>query len=550
MGLLSQSTNLKSLKFTKDRPGGGSSNQPYIKSNIPDSLSGVSTTGGPDFILRGGVLTPKRIIQDTSRLTQMFADTKSINGLLFTAKQNILSRTSVPANGEGQILNDGAYLPTSTILQSAGTPVGLHLNKQGLDPFKGIGKNGGGIFEAFGAKDPLGQPTYLSITKNSPSRLDTWISNSDIFNKDTPLYQYSGGPGSKLGIGKTIIPKLLPKERVEPYSTQEKISKLDEAGVFSFNSFYKDLNKKESSRYNPKTKEDFRQNKPKSFKSVSYINKNIHQRVNLGNPGIKQLSKRRYDYDPQTQKGDNKHLDKITSYNLYKSKLGGLSQSEELNDLVKFRIGVIDNNNPSKKTYIHFRAFLDNMDDSYSADWESFKFMGRGENFYKYNGFDRDVSLAWTVAAQSKGEIIPMYHKLNYLASSLTPDFSPEIGYMRGNLITLTIGGYFYEQPGVITGLNLSVPEESPWEIAINSNGEPDNNVKEVPHIIKVTSFNFKPIHRFTPRIQQNIYDGGEKANKVNKFGKERYINLSKGIGEEHNNYDNNNYTGKIKSIN
>ena len=42
--------------------------------------------------------------------------------------------------------------------------------------------------------------------------------------------------------------------------------------------------------------------------------------------------------------------------------------------------------------------------------------MGRAESFYKYKGFDRNISLSWTVAAQSKGELIPMYQKLNYLA--------------------------------------------------------------------------------------------------------------------------------------
>jgi hypothetical protein len=39
-----------------------------------------------------------------------------------------------------------------------------------------------------------------------------------------------------------------------------------------------------------------------------------------------------------------------------------------------------------------------------------------------------------------------MYKKLNYLASICAPDYSAN-GYMRGNIITLTIGGYFYEQP-------------------------------------------------------------------------------------------------------
>ena len=109
-------------------------------------------------------------------------------------------------------------------------------------------------------------------------------------------------------------------------------------------------------------------------------------------------------------------MDRITGMPLYKS--SGVIQDEIKNDLVKFRIGVIDNDNPLEKTYIHFRAFINSLSDSYSSDWESQKFMGRSENFYKYQGFDRQVSIDWTVAAQSKQELIPMYQKLNYLASS------------------------------------------------------------------------------------------------------------------------------------
>ena len=44
---------------------------------------------------------------------------------------------------------------------------------------------------------------------------------------------------------------------------------------------------------------------------------------------------------------------------LYKS--SGVIQNEIKNDLVKFRIGVIDSNSPNQKTYIHFRAFIDSL---------------------------------------------------------------------------------------------------------------------------------------------------------------------------------------------
>ena len=112
---------------------------------------------------------------------------------------------------------------------------------------------------------------------------------------------------------------------------------------------------------------------------------------------------------------------------------------------------------------MHFRAFLGAISDNYTANWDGMQYVGRGENFYTYKGFDRKVSLSSTVAAQSKRELMIMYRKLNYLASNLAPDYSG-YGYMRGPLVTLTIGGYFYEQVGFITGLTFDMSEETPWE--------------------------------------------------------------------------------------
>ena len=214
---------------------------------------------------------------------------------------------------------------------------------------------------------------------------------------------------------------------------------------------------------------------------------------------------------------------------IYKS--NNIDPSKEINDLCKFRIGVIDNDNPSLKTYIHFRAFIDSMDDNYSAEWSSQKFAGRAENLYNYQGFDRNFNISWTVVAQSKQELIPMYQKLNYLASVCAPDYSSD-GYMRGNLIELTVGGYLFNQVGIMKGINYTVPMESPWEIAINdTNGNSDKNVKELPFMIKVSGFNFIPIHNFVPRVQKNNFnsDGALKS-----FGDERYIALSNGFNQNY----------------
>lgn len=72
---------------------------------------------------------------------------------------------------------------------------------------------------------------------------------------------------------------------------------------------------------------------------------------------------------------------------------------------------------------------------------------------------------------------------------------------MRGILSQLTVGGYLYEQPGIITQLSYDIPQESPWEIGINDEGATDNSVRELPHIIKVNGFSFIPIYRQKPQF-------------------------------------------------
>jgi hypothetical protein len=257
-------------------------------------------------------------------------------------------------------------------------------------------------------------------------------------------------------------------------------------------------------------------------------NKTIEGRVNLGNPGARSgnsyanyTSGVVYNY---LNGGKTEALDKLNAYNIYYQDEVKSNSEAPINDLVKFRIAIIDNEVPNKKHFIHFRAFLDSISDSYNATWNSVQYLGRGENFYTYNGFTRQISLSWTVAAQSKQELIPMYKKLNFLASSLTPDYSG-YGYMRGNLAQLTIGGYVYEQPGIITGLTYTMDENTPWEIGINTNGNYDKSVKELAHIIRVTGFTFIPIHRFRPERQYNEDDY------------KQYIALANGFGEEDNNY-------------
>lgn len=532
MGLVDLRTDLKSLRFGKDRVGGGSSGQPYRTKPIPNSLSDTDVTGGPDFLLRGGTLVVNRTVDDVSRLAKMFVDFKSPNGVLYTAKQLLLSRSNVQTQASPTAFNNGIYLPTSTVAQAGVNALGIHLNKQGIDPTGLVAKKG-----------ILVQPNYsnhLESIKNDNRLIE--LKNKKINQISTnpnELRSYSGGPGSILGtIGRTRISR--DSNTRDAFDVLKLGDLFPAQNVITMN--YEQIEAQDSSRNDPQV-QDFRtfltppntqySNLPKTLDYSDPSNR-LEQRVNLGNPGRKG-NKTSYLLGKD---GTNTPLDKINALPLYKSSSPIVDKIK--NDLVKFRIGVIDNDNPNKKTYIHFRAFIDSMSESYSSKWNSTEFVGRGEPLYRYGGgFNRSLNLTWTVVAQSKDELIPMYQKLNYLASTIAPDYSDK-GYMRGNLITLTLGGWFFEQVGFIEGISYDVPSESPWEIAIpGADGtdtttagiKTDKSVKEMPHMIKVTGFKFTPIQSFLPQIQKNnfansVFENAE-ANFVSSYGPQRYIQLA-----------------------
>ena len=92
---------------------------------------------------------------------------------------------------------------------------------------------------------------------------------------------------------------------------------------------------------------------------------------------------------------------------------------------------------------------------------------------------------------------------------------------MRGNIHQLTIGGYVYEYPGIITSLTYTTPDDSTWEIAIPSkatttNQDPgtsaineDVSIKELAHRIEV-QMTFIPINDFLPQTVKNIKGAGD----------------------------------------
>jgi hypothetical protein len=226
----------------------------------------------------------------------------------------------------------------------------------------------------------------------------------------------------------------------------------------------------------------------------NYARKNFMTRVNVGDPGDMPSvpgDTQRFDYevDATTLKA----LDKLNALGPY---AGDVDATKPINDLVKLRFRVMSPTGDSIKYNLHFRSLINSFSDNYSSNWNSVKYAGRADNFYNYTGFDRQISFGFTVAALSKAELIPMYKKLNHLVSTLAPDYDSTRGLMRGTLIKFSMGGYVHDLPGFLTSCNITIPQESPFEIGINSNGNADPSVAELPLIVNVEC-QFTPIHDF-----------------------------------------------------
>jgi len=166
-------------------------------------------------------------------------------------------------------------------------------------------------------------------------------------------------------------------------------------------------------------------------------------------------------------------------------------------DIIKFRIEILNNNNPIYGGVVNtevfaFRAYINELNDGIDAKWEPYRYMGRGEEFYIYNGFTRDISVGFTVFAHSKPEMSIIYQKVNNLMSSFAPDYS-NAGLMRGNVGYLTVGDYLYRTPGVFTSMKVGNLLETHWETNI------DGDTYELPKLMNIT-LSFKPIHSFVPR--------------------------------------------------
>jgi hypothetical protein len=562
MPLVDLKTNLKSLRYGNDQPFGGSSGQPYIQIPIPENPDQIGNPQGIDYLLRNGSLYVETAQKDTSRILQLLTDTNSQIGENWRNKQKQLSLQStwrfplsVPVS---QIYNQNQTLDQVELKAGQfGIPgPWYHIYKQGGLSLPSLGYlNPLNYGNAYKVADQAGINRLTNLYRSKISvfggtgaaiagaatsvLLGVSPGNTSIPGSDLLLQAYYGGTdtyGGQVSIiprttfstnkaksfggrGTTRLARLLSGGEGQKVITFDQ----DVLGNLSLNNTsnltpLQILDRNISSILSPttfiygpnsvNTYQDFRQTiKTQSstspfatdLASTDYRAFNREKTYKTGNPGIKDANKSNpYQAIPTGSDGiKDITADRITLTPLYTS--NSVNDEDEQSDLIKFTISVVDNDDPSQRTWITFRAFIDSFGDSFNASWNEYKYVGRGESFYRYGGFGRSISLAFKAAVQSRQEQFPLYQKLNYLASLTAPDYS-ENGFMRGNLVYLTVGDWLVDVPGVLKGMSLGIPNESPWEIARDRVGARQSDIAQLPFIVEVSGFDFAPIHNFVPR--------------------------------------------------
>lgn len=495
MPLIDLKTNLKSLKYGADQPGGGWSGQPFVQfpiegpgisQNILDYYKG--NRSNPDFPIRGGGLKFDLGTQtftlssqiDKSRIKKFFESKP--RGTAFLQKQIGLQL----ANPKIETGNSFQVVPNSNIL--GGLIENTRIYNNGINTLAQVGVQGTGTHFVRHGVFPidLASKYYVDIVgaqniNNNAStnrllilqnlKLSTRTANVAVnvnqvnklgisLNRNL-LFNYLGGPKSVYGIGSTTIRR---------YEDTSKASKVNTTFSMTYDAIMDQKLNKVADGKKSTLLQDYRKPNEAIFsreQTYSLTMKGSQDKMNA--------------------------LKSIIFNNSSEPWADGANLTEGRKDIIKFVFEAIENSNPTRSWALFFRAYLSGFNDNHQASINTFKYQGRGEDFYTYQGVSRAIGFSFKIAVESDKDQRPLYTKLNHLISQVYPDYSENFGIMRAPVIRLTIGDYLYRVAGMLENVNITVDDNTPWEITS------DDNLKQLPHIINVQC-NFRPIQDFLPR--------------------------------------------------
>ena len=524
--------NAKSLSVYP--PEGRGNNFPLIgpvtwdinDTNANPTFSGAaidySTSNTLDGFERGGItITTNRLALDVERIARFY---NTPTGANFVSRQVGLQLSNPQINaphGQGLLNSSPANQRTYNLGINTAFQIGLggsvlgHIKREGTLPTNNRGyvddDESQYALGSNGTSPLIGRDPYTIVTSNRLAYLwnnkmvDTPITSgqeqsgfaqfiskvgdtiSDIMNvlgnKGAMLYDYSAGPGSKLGLGRTFIGRYTETGTVKSYSEHA-------LSYDTRNDVY----------------QNFQQTNGKPF-TWDWPIREWHR--GGGNPGKKQIN-RQY---VQSTRDDGtlnysvyyaQSIDSVNAVDIFTNSTNELPHINDdlvdrgIKDFVPFYFEALNTKNPLESDVIYFRAFLDSINDNFKASHNKINYNGRAEDFYTYKSFNRSLSFNFKIAAQTRHEMMPLYRKLNYLASNTAPEYDDRSNRIRTPFMRLTIGDLHVRLPGVLTSVGIKWQKDYPWEVRADGDDK-DRHMLVLPHVLDV-SVNYQPIHNFTPQ--------------------------------------------------
>ena len=162
---------------------------------------------------------------------------------------------------------------------------------------------------------------------------------------------------------------------------------------------------------------------------------------------------------------DDKKSYGLSSKIYYKDNKEEIFNSGFPRDFIKFYI-----NDPIGKRLINFPAYLNDITDNSSGEYNPTRYIGRADQVYVYSGYTRSISFGFRVAALTRGDIPLMWKKIEAIKSLTLPAYQDNVIQNDNELrpiapfVELTIGDLYKDQPGYFSSVNITIPQNSNWE--------------------------------------------------------------------------------------
>lgn len=472
--------------------------EPFILRGIQRNNNSKTQRFGPDSNLdipRGGAITNlTRSTLDVVRIGKFLTTPK---GISFVAKQVGLQLMNPNTEGPTAVTqlpvgsdSSKIYSVKNLLKNVGGAGLGLHFRRHGTVP-ESIQ-----IFDKSRYEEVLTKARSTIAEKLKNNRLVKLHGelidkknelSSQFVQKTIKLLSGIGGPNSNNGVGITDIKRYeitttaptaenTPSSEIETFNKrtikfQDQIE--NETGILKDK--LKDFNGVGIKQTNPAKAEETKLDQIKNYKSLAYGQiKNINKDRN-----ITKIIDYGRDAD-STKSGDEQYRFDVTKTRLFeKFKEAGRNISKDKKvsyyhedneshskDFITFKI----TDSKIASSGVKFLAYLTSLDDDLQkpVELKDNNNTGNATRTGNVGTITRQISVSFTVAANSPAELRSIYSRLNILRSmivALDSSTSNANALIKGKQ-KLTVGDYIYEIGGYLESVNTSWDTEIPWDIS------------------------------------------------------------------------------------